>query len=615
MEVRARWASARLTGPAVALLLSLVLPSAVAAANHPFGSHPFSYAAGSIKPNHISPAALDQAVRDFYDAWKARYLVQTCGAGRYVVAANVRGGNLTVSEAHGYGMVIAALMAGYDPDARAIFDGMVAFFHEHPSVITSGLMSWFQRTTCADAQGGDSASDGDFDIAYGLLLAEKQWGNCGTFDYGAEAQQILAAIRTGELDATGQYIRLGDWTVPSEPEYYYATRSSDFMPGHLRTFAAATGDAIWTNVLDHTYTVFDAVQTTHSPVTGLLPDFIADPLGTPDPVGPYYLEGPNDGAYDYNACRDPWRLGTDFVVTGDARAKTAVQRITNWFRSATANDPTAIQAGYQLNGTLSADADFRSMAFVAPLGVGAMGDAANQAWLNDVWDLVNATPLDDEAYYENTLKLLAMIVMSGNWWTPQAVSGGCVPAPNTPICTGGGYLSGLDVKISALGKGPARQSLRLTGGVFFPLGIPATAPYTDGAQILIEDLGNGNAAVFDVSRYTTPIPPASAGTCGSGDGWKVTPTRTTYRNRSTAMDPPACTASSSNGLTQLRYRPNDATEVAVHTRARRATLTAPVGPLRASLVLGSTQAAGDTGVCAISTVVPCTVSGSTVRCR
>ena len=45
------------------------------------------YAVGAIEPNHVSGATLDQTVRDFYDAWKERYLVQACGAGQYVVAA------------------------------------------------------------------------------------------------------------------------------------------------------------------------------------------------------------------------------------------------------------------------------------------------------------------------------------------------------------------------------------------------------------------------------------------------------------------------------------------------------------------------------------------------
>src|SRR5690606_23482876 len=124
-------------------------------------------------------------------------------AGRWVAAARTQSGNLTVSEAHGYGMMLAALMAGHDPDARAVFDGMFAFFREHPSLLTPSLMAWYQKTSCGSAQGADSASDGDLDIAFALLLADKQWGSCGPIDYAAEAAAILAGIASGEVDASG----------------------------------------------------------------------------------------------------------------------------------------------------------------------------------------------------------------------------------------------------------------------------------------------------------------------------------------------------------------------------------------------------------------------------
>ncbi|GIW45540.1 MAG: hypothetical protein KatS3mg077_2822 [Candidatus Binatia bacterium] len=591
---------------------------ASAAENHPFGSHPMAYAAGSILPNHVSQATLDQAVRDFYDVWKARYLAQTCGAGRFVVLSRVRRGNLTVSEAHGYGMMLAALMAGHDPDARRIFDGMFFYFKEHPSALTPSLMAWYQRTSCSSAQGADSASDGDLDIAYALLLADKQWGSCGPIDYAAEAARVLTGIRTAEIDGSGRYILLGDWATPAEPAYYQATRSSDFMPDHLRAFASATGNAVWTDVLDQTYGVIDAIQTSFSPATGLIPDFVADPLGTPHPVGPNFLEGPNDGAYDFNACRDPWRLGTDYLVSGDARARAAVQRITTWIRSSTGGDPAAIRSGYQLNGTLSPGADFRSMAFVAPLGVGAMADAANQTWLNGIWDLVTATSIDDEGYYENTLKLLSMIVMSGNWWAPQAVSGGCVPPPSTPLCTGGGALGSLQLKLGGLASMPGAQTLKLKGSLFFPQGIPVSAPYTGGAQILIEDAGSGGAAVFELSRFTTPVPSQAAGACDpSTDGWIVSASRTIYRNRTGKLDPPACTAGSARGLDFIKYRPRSSTDLDLQLKAHNATIAVPVGPLRVTWVLGSTQAASDNGACGVSTVLTCTANrnGSTLRCR
>lgn len=599
---------------AVAVLCALATQggTAAAAANYPFGSHPVAYAAGAITPNHVAQATQDQVVRDFYDAWKARYVQQTCGAGRYVVLANTQAGNLTVSEAHGYGMLITALMAGHDPQARAIFDGMLAYFREHPSALTPGLMAWYQKKSCASAEGADSASDGDLDIAFALLLADKQWGSCGAIDYAAEAERVLDAIAVGELDASGRYVRLGDWTSPAEPPYYAATRSSDFMPDHLRAFAAASGDALWTDVLDHTYAVLDALQATHSPATGLLPDFIVDPLGTPAPAPPHFLEGANDGAYDYNACRDPWRLGTDFVVSGDARAAAAIQRITAWARAATAESPANLKAGYRLDGALSAGADYRSMAFVAPLGVGAMADGANQAWLNAIWDLTVATPLGAEGYYENTLKLLAMIVMSGNWWSPAAVAGGCVPE-STPLCAGGGYLTDLDIKIGGLTAGANRQSLKFKGTLFFPLGVP-TGVYTGGAQILLEDLGSGGAALFEVSRFTTPVPALADGAC-AGDGWDARAARTIYRNRSTALDPPICTAGSARGLGLLKYKPRSSLDVDVQLRARGASIPVPVGPVRATWVLGSTAAASDAGRCATSAPLACTTTGSGRRCR
>ncbi|MCC6850263.1 MAG: hypothetical protein IT294_17365 [Deltaproteobacteria bacterium] len=608
-------AGARLVGLVLTMALA-ALADGAAAQNHPFGSHPMPYAAGAILPDHVGQATLDQATRDAYDAWKARYLRPTCGAGRWVVEANViHGANLTVSEAHGYGMMLAVLMAGHDPDARAIFDGMFTYFREHPSVYTAYLMAWYQKKSCGSAEGGDSATDGDLDIAYALLLADKQWGSCGPIDYAAEAANVLAAVETGEVDDSGSYLRLGDWTEPGEPAYYRATRSSDFIPDHLRAFGAASGDPLWTAVLDHTYGVFDDLQTAHAPATGLVPDFIADPLGTPAPVAPFFLEGPNDGDYDYNACRVPWRLGTDYLVSGDARAKTAVQRMTTWIRAATTDDAGAIRAGYQLDGVLSPDADYRSMAFAVPFGVGAMTDAANQAWLNDVWDLAVSTPLDAEAYYENTLKLLGMIVMSGNWWAPQAVSGGCVPPAGTALCAGGGTLGNVKLKLGGLLSGPGAQSLSLEASLFFPAGIPVTAPYVDGAQVLIEDLGNGGVPVYELSRFTTPVPPLSAGVCDAAEGWDTA--RNRYRNRSGALDPPGCTAGSANGLGQIRYKPRGAYDLDLQLRARAATVVAPVGPLRLTWVLGAAQSASDAGRCATSAAIGCTGngSGSARRCR
>ena len=106
------------------------------------------------------------------------------------------------------------------------------------------------------------------------------------------------------------------------------------------------------------------------------------------------------------------------------RAKQILDRQNAFIREATNDDPRSIAAGYDLNGAALPDSDYSSLAFIAPFGVGAMSDCVNQAWLNDLWDVVIAMGTSG-AYYEDTLKLLSLITMSGNWWTPADA-----PCPN-----------------------------------------------------------------------------------------------------------------------------------------------------------------------------------------
>ncbi len=585
---------------------------AQATVNQPFASHPMPYAAGTILPDHVGQTVLDQSVADFYDLWKARYVQQDCGNGRYYVRAGIDASNLTVSEAHGYGMVITVLMAGHDPDAQSIFDGMFAYYNEHPTIFHTNLMAWYQNKSCKDARGVDSASDGDLDIALALLLADKQWGSCGAVDYATQAQEMIADIKDGELDANAEYILLGDWVTPDSTQYYSSTRSSDFMPDHYRSFEAATGDAAWSGVVDRGYQMISVLQTMFSPVTGLLPDFVEDPAGVPHPAPPDFLEGPGDGSYDFNACRDPWRIATDYMVTGDPRAKAAVQAINTWVQAVTAGDPASIKSGYQLDGTVSPNADFIHLCFSAPLAVSAMVDSSNQSWLNSLWDFLIARPIDGE-YYGDTLKMMTLLVVSGNWWTPESVAApACVPAGNA-LCSNPAAWFDASIRLKKLSNGAGKQGLVLRGSAFFPSGSPAVL--SDGAQILVEDLGSGGAALFDLSQATAPVPASAVAGCDTRDGWKVKSSKVKYRNKSGALDVPFCTPGSANGLRAIRYRTKTTEDVDLAVKASRATIATPVGPLRATLVFGDSGGAGISGKCAMTSALVCESTGRTLRCR
>ncbi len=83
-----------------------------------------AYTDATIIPDHKTRAQLDQAVRTFYDAWKAAFVRQGCGVGRYYVALDGRPGTpsaatpISVSEGTGLGMLIVPHMAGHDANAQ-----------------------------------------------------------------------------------------------------------------------------------------------------------------------------------------------------------------------------------------------------------------------------------------------------------------------------------------------------------------------------------------------------------------------------------------------------------------------------------------------------------------
>ena len=206
----------------------------------PFGGHSFPYAPGTLRPSG-DPAAADRRVLEHYRLWKSHF-VRPRGDGSCAVYAP-DAAYPYVAEAQGYGMVISALMAGADPDARDVFDGILRYVLAHPSAGHPDLHAAQQDDAGRDVGGANSATDGDLDIAYGLLLADRQWGG----GYRARAVRRIDAIRETALPAAGGPIELGDW---SSGHFDEVSRTSDWIPGHFRAFRAATGDPRWGEALD-----------------------------------------------------------------------------------------------------------------------------------------------------------------------------------------------------------------------------------------------------------------------------------------------------------------------------------------------------------------------------
>ena len=383
--------------------------------NKPFPNHT-NYAGKHIKPNSYTQSELDSQTQLFYDKWKYEYLKNDCGnTDEYYVFSG--GGSINVSEAQGYGMMITAYFAGYDANAQILFDGLYKFYKSHPSNINNSLMDW-QQVTYSDLPSEDdnAASDGDIDIAFALLLAHVQWGSNGNINYLFKAQVIINAIMQDEINKNTWTVKLGDWCNESDANYFYGTRASDFITDHFKVFNCINND--WNNVVNTCYSLISNIQNNYSSITGLIPDFIINTNTNTSPAGAYYLEENTDGDYSYNACRIPWRLGTDYLINNDLRAKTALDNINAWLISSTNGNTDSISNGYSLNGI--AQFNWNDATFIGPFTVSAMLDITHQIWLNNLYEeLITNNYIDEGDYYSNTIKLLSLITISGNYWAPN----------------------------------------------------------------------------------------------------------------------------------------------------------------------------------------------------
>ncbi|KAA9041159.1 beta-glucanase [Ginsengibacter hankyongi] len=390
--------------------------SAAQQVSKPFPQH-VSYAGSTIKPNHVSQQQLDDSVASFYNKWKERYINDDAGEGQYYVwVEGSVASNQCVSEGQGYGMIIVALMAGYDTAAQKIYNGLYKYYKLHPSKNSPYLMAWAQTKTFKDYE-LSSATDGDMDIAYSLLLANAQWGSKGKINYLQEAQSMIAAILQQEINSKTFSVLLSN-AVEYDSKDYFDMRSSDFMPAHFKAFGKATNNKTWNKVIDANYKLFNFMQKKFSGDAGLLPDFIEHINTKPVPAKPHYLESKYDGKYNYNACRVPWRIATDFIINGESRSKKIVSKINKWIRETTQENPDNISAGYTLEGDDIHKRYYEAMSFIAPFAVSAMVDAKNQIWLNKLWDYIVSFDIDRFDYFDNTIKMISMIILSGNYWAP-----------------------------------------------------------------------------------------------------------------------------------------------------------------------------------------------------
>ncbi|PEL81219.1 glycosyl hydrolase family 8 [Bacillus wiedmannii] len=371
--------------------------------------------AGVIKPNHVTQESLNASVRSYYDNWKKKYLKNDLSSlpGGYYVKGEITGDAdgfkpLGTSEGQGYGMIITVLMAGYDSNAQKIYDGLFKTARTFKSSQNPNLMGWVVADS-KKAQGHfDSATDGDLDIAYSLLLAHKQWGSNGTVNYLKEAQDMITkGIKASNVTKNNR-LNLGDWDSKSSLD----TRPSDWMMSHLRAFYEFTGDKTWLTVINNLYDVYTQFSNKYSQNTGLISDFVVKTPPQPAPKD-FLDESEYTNAYYYNASRVPLRIVMDYAMYGEKRSKVISDKVSSWIQNKTNGNPSKIVDGYQLNG--SNIGSYPTAVFVSPFIAASITSSNNQKWVNSGWDWMKNKR---ESYFSDSYNLLTMLFITGNWWKP-----------------------------------------------------------------------------------------------------------------------------------------------------------------------------------------------------
>jgi len=347
-------------------------PGPAGGANFPFPQH-------KLSPNCGYPTNCNDAdVMTAWNTYKAKMIVNNGGGLRVQRPEN---SNDTVSEGIAYGM----LMAVYIGD-KATFDGLWAYAKARRN--GNGLMNWHY-----DANGGQvgsgAATDADEDMAFALVMADKQWGG-----YQGDANALIAAILAKEVDGSNN-LRPDDSgsTQDSNPSY--------FAPAYYKVFATYTGQTRWNQVVDAVYTKLTACA---NGTTGLVPDWCS--------TSNMAARG---SRYYYDASRTPFRIAQDACWNNEGRAKMYLMKVAAFFNGL---GPTNIKDGYNLDGT-SPGTNPAVMSFEGPAATSAMPFGSTYAnFMFQLYTRVAVTAKGGTSsaynYYNGSWGVLTLMLMTGN---------------------------------------------------------------------------------------------------------------------------------------------------------------------------------------------------------
>ena len=390
---------------AILLTLAVLFTSMVSAINVSAASFPYN----ATYPYGISSAADSQedarkTLTAEWESWKQTYVTSSGAKGFKRVQRDAGSSFDTVSEGLGYGLILSVYF-----DEQALFDDL--FKYVKSCYNSRGLMGWQidANGNFVGTGGRDCASDADEDIALALVFASKKWSP-SSVNYTQEAKSLITNLYNYCVESGTNVFKPGDtWGGSS------VTNPSYFSPAWYKVFAQFTGDNRWNQVADKCYEIVDKVNNNG---TGLVPDWCT-------------AQGTNTGRngfdFKYDAVRYGWRTAIDYSWFGDARAKKNMDKLNAFYKQQGISN---VIDGYTIQGGKLGQ--WHNATFSSCPGAGFMVgpdvDSA-KAWYKDV---VKVKDGGSYHYFGNTLRMIALLYMTGNFPNPLAEATPTSPTPSQP---------------------------------------------------------------------------------------------------------------------------------------------------------------------------------------
>lgn len=430
-----------ITSLAAALVIAVVTPLVT----HANPSDPFLFPYNQATSITFDPSQLSQA----WQEWKSAQITSANagGNGRLRVMGGVDGGS-TVSEGQGYGILLASIF-----DDQTTLDGLWLFTSDHLNA--RGLMDWHIGNP-GQRLGTGAATDADEDIALGLLNAcikvqRGSWPSSRAgINYCTQATNVIGAIYQYEIDKAGGSPPAG---LPSNPgnellpgdswnlSFDYPQgiiNLSYFSPGYYTAFGTFTTEtAPWAAVNTRNYGIVNLAQGRPGNCSKLVPNWVRYD-GEPQLV-PW--QPTNFAWWSYDAARLAWRIAVDKAWYGTSEARSTMNEIGSFFSSVGLSEIGEHDMGGRRTGggpwpffVANAAAAIWAADTRTPVSCGAATGSLKET-PQSAYDRVVATKDTPNSYYGNAWRLLAMLLMTGNFPNFVEMAAGTTPPAPSPTPT------------------------------------------------------------------------------------------------------------------------------------------------------------------------------------